>query len=33
MELDIDNLDRQEELILIEIELEKLKISEKKQLR
>ena len=33
MELDIDNLDRQEELIFIEIELEKLKISEKKQLR
>ena len=33
MELDIDNLDRQEELILIEIELEKLKISEKKTIK
>ena len=29
MELDIDKKDRQEELILIEIKLEKLKISEK----
>ena len=30
MELDIDKRDRQEELILIEIKLEKLKIYEKK---
>ena len=29
MELDIDKKDRQEELILIKIKLEKLKISEK----
>ena len=31
MELDIDKKDRQEEPILIEIKLEKSKISEKKQ--
>ena len=30
MELGIDKKDRQEELILIEIKLEKIKISEKK---